>query len=138
VLNENVRVREYPITRHAEDTTHQHIWLGNGVDKLATISLYMTVKREDDGSNKDRVNITHWLGVENMQFGTSFLFMWLSWCFALDRTLPTVHRQGDEPCYVTDAQVQDYVVNGELLLRILKAFAYYTLLEMLHLFSLCV
>ena len=107
------------------------------MDKLATISLHMTVKREDDGSNKDRVNIIQWLGVENMQFGTTFLFMWLSWCFALDRTLPTVHRQ-DDPCYVKDAHVQDYVVKGELLLRILKAFAYYTVLEMLHLFSLCV
>jgi len=45
------------------------------VDKLATISLYMTVKREDDGSNKERVNIIQWLGVENVQFGTTFLFM---------------------------------------------------------------
>lgn len=107
------------------------------MDKLATISLYVTVKQEDDGSNKDRVNIVQWLGVENMQFGTAFLFMWLSWCFALDRTLPAVHRQ-DDPCYVTDVHVQDYMVNGELLLRILKAFAYYTVFEMLHLFSLCV
>jgi len=105
------------------------------VDKLATISLYMTVKREDYGSNKNRVNIIQWIGVENMQFGTTFLFMWLSWCFALDRTLPTVHRQ-DDPCYVTGAHVQDYMVNGELLLRILKAFAYYTVLEMLHIFGL--
>jgi hypothetical protein len=47
------------------------------VDKLATISLYMTVKWEDGGSNKDRVNIIQWLGVENTQFGTTFLFMWL-------------------------------------------------------------
>jgi hypothetical protein len=126
------------ITRYAGDAIHQSIWLGNGVDKLATISLYKTVKREDDGSNKERVNIIQWLGVENMQFGTTFLFMWLSWCFALEPTLPTVHRQGDDPCYMTDAHVQDYVVNGELLLRILRAFAYYMLLEIFNLFSLCV
>jgi len=98
----------------------------------------MTVKREDEGSNKERVNIIQWLGVENMQLGTTFLFMWLSWRFALDRTLPTVHIQGDDPCCVRDVHVQDYVVNGELLLHILKAFAYCTLLEMFHLFSLCV
>lgn len=68
----------------------------------------------------------------------NFPFYVASWCFALDRTLPTVHRQGYDPCYVTDAHVQDDVVNGELLLRILKTLGYYALLEMLLLFSLCV
>jgi hypothetical protein len=64
VLTENVG--EYPITRYAGDTIYKPICLGNGVDKLATIALYTTVQREDDGSNKDRVNIIQWLGVENM------------------------------------------------------------------------
>lgn len=35
------------------------------------------------------------------------------------------------------AHVQDFVVEGELLLRIFKALAYYTLREILHVFSLC-
>ena len=75
------------------------------MDKLDTISLCTAVKREDDGSNKDHVSIIWWLGVENMQFDTTFLFMWFSWFFALDRTLPTVHRPGDDPCNATVAHV---------------------------------
>jgi hypothetical protein len=38
------------------------------VDKVVTISLYTGVKQELDGSNKGRVNIIQWLGVENTQF----------------------------------------------------------------------
>jgi hypothetical protein len=138
VLTEDVWIGAYPVTRYAGDAIPQRTWLGNGVDKVVTSSLYTGIKQEHDGSNKGRVNITQKLGVENMQFSTAFLFMSLSWCFALGRTSPTVHRPGDDPCYATAAHEQDFVVNYELLLPILKAFAYYTLLKMLQVFSLCV
>jgi hypothetical protein len=108
------------------------------VDKLATISLYTTVQREDDRSNKDRVNIIQWLAVENMQFAKlSFLCGFRGASHSTGHCLLSTDQEMTLTMRQLSAHVQDFVVKGELLVCILKAFAYYTLREMLHVFSLC-